>query len=79
MLEHANFPVITIENLVATMQILGAALIFVFAVQSPFPAMMWTSATLTFIVSTFIATAPAQRFQFFRAPNMFLFGKIMFG
>lgn len=59
LLEKANFPVFTYENLLALLQALTASFIYFFVVPlPPAPYVMWAMSCATFTFSTFIWTAP---------------------
>jgi len=79
--EHSNFPLFTWENLIAMTQITIAVFLYFFVTPvPPAPYIMWTTATITFTLSTFIWTAPiTMRNNFLRRFLMFFQAKVLCG
>eukprot|EP00924_Labyrinthula_sp_SR-Ha-C_P010103 maker-scaffold_40-snap-gene-2.68-mRNA-1 protein AED:0.21 eAED:0.21 QI:314/1/1/1/1/1/2/73/411 len=79
-LETANFPFVTYENLFALCQYVVATVVFFFVPGLFLPYMMWSTATFLFISSTFIETAPIlMRVDIIRTALMVFLGTILRG
>mmetsp|Transcript_21905 Transcript_21905/g.41050 ORF Transcript_21905/g.41050 Transcript_21905/m.41050 type:complete len:424 (+) Transcript_21905:589-1860(+) len=81
LLESANFPLKSFENLFVLTQITVGLIIFYYATPGlAFPYVMWGMATSTFLASTFIWTAPVlMRTRVLRRLLMFLQSKVLCG